>query len=228
MAKRGVDLVAFLVARGWTVNEGNGARWRQVDGPGGERLLVHCSQAGEWMWQDTIDRTKGGNLYNLLARLGSSTHEQIVATIQAVLQAPSQPPEVRQRDHVKPTSTRPRRSPPRVLTSMDEAGTAYLTGLCALDPATVSASVHSLRSLPGGVVIGLHNDQGDGEQSGPHASGRSYGSQDDGLKRGRSLYVAMPQLGRKPEVFLVADGFLNALSAEIARVLWTPERLGGW
>ena len=49
-AKRDVDLVAFLVARGWTVNEGNSAHWRQVDGPGGERLLVHRSLAGEWLW----------------------------------------------------------------------------------------------------------------------------------------------------------------------------------
>ena len=96
---------------------------------------------------------------------------------------------------------------------MDEAGTAYLTGLCALDPATVTAFAHSLRSLPGGVVVGLHNDQGDGEQKGPHTPAQFYGSQDDGPGRGRSLYVAMPQPGRTPEVLLVTDGFLDALSA---------------
>ena len=72
--------------------------------------------------------------------------------------------------------------PPRRLGPLSEPATAYLTTKRGLDPSTLAAFRHRLRSNSHGHLVAPHNDAGDGEERGE--GWRSFvGNREDGPDR---------------------------------------------
>lgn len=216
-AKTQVDLPGFLALHGWRAVPGKDtARHRLLAEPGGERILVgRAAASGHWVWRNLADTTKRGTIVDACAQLFGLSRGQTYGALRRALQEP--PPVLPlARGHTTIAATRPvveaTPRPPRRLGPLGERATAYLTGKRGLDPATLAAFRHRLRSNAHGHLVAPHNDDGDGEERGE--GWRSFvGSREDGPRRGRSLWYARPQGGDLTTFILVAESVIDALSA---------------
>ncbi len=217
-ARQKVDLAGYLAARGWTAGNSDSQRWRQMDGPGGQRLLVRqTKEKDEWVWTEAHDQNHWRTLYDLVKHLDGGTHGQTMAAVRRAAATPPPPPGLGRGGRTSTdTASGYQPRPPRTLLGLDEEGMAYLTGTRALAPDTVAAFAQELRSLPGGTVVAVHNAAHDGEQKGPAERGQFYGGLDDmeenGPARGRSLWIAQSHDQGVPEQLAVTDAFLDAMS----------------
>ncbi len=210
-AKRDVELAAFLGTHGWTTHHNDTARWRLLSGPDDQRILVHRAASGDWLWRDAHDRAVGGSIYHAARRLLGLDHGRVMAAIRAAVVTP--PPPLPAGRGGRSTVTTAKQNPTRALYPLGKSGRAYLSETRRIDPATLNAFAHALGENKHGSSVAPHNKAGDGEERGEHWTSHFHGGQDDGPGRGRSLWIAVPENGTTPRELMVAESFIDALSA---------------
>ena len=212
-AKREVDLPGFLAEHGFvTVPEKDSRLHRVLAGPAGERVRMRkVRTTDEWVWED-LRAGSGGNIVHACQRLLHLTFGRTVAAIRKALASPPAAVPFSRGGRTSAVSTTPRQQrPPRTLPPLDEQGRRYLTETRRLDPATVDTFAPFLAENQGAVAA-LHNEAHDAEEKGEGTT-RFTGSAEDGPGRGRGLWLAVADQERAPEQIIVADSFLDAMSA---------------
>ena len=212
-AKRDVDLPGWFATLGWVADpEHDSKLHRALRGPGGERVIVTRKSDGHWFFYDPLDRARKGTIYDAVGIYAgaASSGQQFAALRRALIAPPASVPVLHARTRSTATGSTPKPSTP--LGPLGAAATKYLTSERLLSEATIEAFRHALGER-GGAAVAAHNRQG-GEERGPDGW-RSFGggNTDDGPARGRSAWIAAPAGGVQPTQIIVAESFIDSLSA---------------
>ena len=218
-AKREVDLAAFLGAQGWTTATNDGKRWRLLNGPSGQRVLIH-QKDGEWLWKYATSG-EGGNIYHACTQLLGLPLGKAWGAIRKALAAPPPPLPVGRGGRPSAsasTAEAPSSEPPptRTLAPLTEEVAVGMVNVRCLEPYAVRAFAHRLRTTAEGNLCAPHNAQGDGEEYHFEPNGKTRkhftGTRDWGAGRGRSLWYA-PPLGAEPcAAVIVAESVFDGIA----------------
>ena len=213
-AKVEIDLPGWFAVQGWTADsEKDSTRHRVMRGPDGERVVIARQSDGHWTFFSATDDRRSGTIYDAVGIYGGavSPGQQYAALRRALMAPPAPVPVVyaaKTTDNAAAGSTS--RPAARVL-PLDSEGAAYLMSR-HLSETTIEAFRHALSTVQGRGVRARHNRVG-GEERGPDWRSFSGGAADDGPGRGRSLWLAAPKSNEPPERIILAESFVDALSA---------------